>query len=199
VNVGGASERNGRSRTSRFSSGRWRKAAGRRFDADWPVTGSLAVAVASRIQRRLSRDRCGEGKGSRWGRARARCRTRSIESRQRREAPRFAVTANRGASCHLGRGWLLVGRAGRWVTLAEVGHPERGDEGASRHSERSAEGAEARNRDRPGRGPSIGTSAIPHVRRFAPPLGMTAGCAVLRFCRGSAVPATRYRVDSFAL
>src|SRR5689334_13453410 len=33
------------------------------------------------------------------------------------------------------------------------------------HSERSAEGAEARNRDRPGRGLSVGTTAIPRFAR----------------------------------
>src|SRR5678816_1654669 len=43
------------------------------------------------------------------------------------------------------------------------------------HSERSAAGAQARNRDHPEREaePSIGSPAIPRLRRFAPPLGMT--------------------------
>ena len=54
------------------------------------------------------------------------------------------------------------------------------------HSERSALGAEARNRNRPSRGSGlpVGTMAIPRLRRCAAPLGMTCAAAVIRWLIG---------------
>jgi len=123
-----------------------------------------------------------------WALARQRVRIRQPGWRKRSFVERCALSA----SCRpaYARGWSLRARAKlhacgvmhhRRVIPSGAAPRRRRGIAEPCHSERSRAAAEARNRTHPGRGArSVGTSAIPRLRAFGAPLGMTAapGCGL---------------------